>query len=109
MTDGWTYKPVVRGNRETGAYSIVDGETLICQMPFAATTGEILRARADQGSLIASAPDLLRQRDELADALEMFVDYAEVYESNPTYSLEPKEKRVLEAARTALANAGRRG
>lgn len=54
--------------------------------------------------LCASAPDLLRQRDELADALEKFMA---VWDSTE-YGINDV-KDAFDAARTALANAGRRG
>lgn len=55
---------------------------------------------AANARLIAAAPDTARQRDELADALELALATMKVHVPSKTHP-------ALEAARTALKNAGR--
>lgn len=51
--------------RKTGAFSITAGEKLICQFPWARTTGQMVEESEANAHLIAAAPELLEVLDWL--------------------------------------------
>lgn len=67
------------------------------------------KERIEIAKLCAAAPDTARQRDELADALEAALEALKRHIPE-AHGVHPNpEYEVVEAARTALKNAGREG